>query len=427
MRDMSTSPWRIQDFRTMFTATVLSELGTNISYVAVPLIAVAALNASPGQVGALASLSTIAFLLIGLPAGAWMDRMRHRQVLIAADFARAALFASIPVAWYFGALSLGQLYAVVLLNGCATVFFDVGSQSILPTVVGRDFLVQANSAVIGLQAVGNVAGRGAGGGLVQLLTAPVAIVCAAASYLLSALRLIGMRSTPPRAAGERPRTHLRVEIAEGLRHVFGNAELRALVLAGVSINLGTQTVNVLLPLVIVRELGLPAGALGLFWAVGGLGIFLGARCAQPVAARLGHGRALAAFGVCLTPAGFLVPLMDHGLWLWVAGIGWLLVMINTGTQNVLGVTLRQRLTPDALLGRMNATFRVLLYGAHAVGAALAGLISELTTLHTALWTGGCYLALGCVPVLLSPIRKRRELPREEIEPSAPQPAQGTAH
>ncbi|MBT2507437.1 MFS transporter, partial [Streptomyces sp. ISL-98] len=116
------TPWRIPDFRTLFTATALSQLGTNVGYVAVPLIAVSALDASPGQVGLLATLSTIAFLLIGLPAGAWVDRMRLRRVLIAADLARAALFASVPVAWALDALTLGQLYAVVLLNGCATVF-----------------------------------------------------------------------------------------------------------------------------------------------------------------------------------------------------------------------------------------------------------------------------------------------------------------
>lgn len=420
------SPWRIADFRTLFTATVLSELGTNISYVAIPLIAVAALDASPGQVGALASLSTVAFLLIGLPAGAWMDRMRHRRVLIAADLARAALFASVPVAWWLDTLTLGQLYAVVLLNGCATVFFDVGSQSILPQLIGRDGLVRANAAVVGLQAMGNVAGRGAGGGLVQVLTAPVAIGCASLSYLVSALRLIGIRKTPTTPTGEKRPTHLRVEIVEGLRHVLGNSELRALVIAGVSINLGTQTVNTLLPLIFIRELELPAGALGLFWAVGGLGILLGAHSARPVAERFGYGRALAVVGMCLTPAGLLVPLIDHGWWLCVAGAGWLLVMINTGMQNVLGVTLRQRLTQDSLLGRMNATFRVLLTGAHAIGAALAGVISELTTLHVALWLGGCYLALGFLPILLSPIRKRRDLPHEENRPRTQQGAGSTA-
>ncbi|MGO4750445.1 MFS transporter, partial [Streptomyces sp. 2MCAF27] len=194
---MSTeSPWRLRDFRTLFTATALSQLGTSIGYLAVPLIAVTALDASPGQVGLLATLSTAAFLVIGLPSGAWVDRMRHRRVLIAADLTRAVLFASVPVAWALDALTLHQLYAVVLLNGGATVFFDVASQSFLPQLVGRDGLVRANAAVVGLQAAGNVAGRGAGGALVQLLTAPLAVVSVGACYLASALRLIGIRRTP---------------------------------------------------------------------------------------------------------------------------------------------------------------------------------------------------------------------------------------
>ncbi|MEV5905284.1 MFS transporter, partial [Streptomyces sp. NPDC052127] len=168
------SPWRVRDFRVLFSATALSQLGTNVSYVAVPLVAVTALDARPGQVGALAALSTVAFLFIGLPAGVWVDRMRHGRILIGADLGRAVLFSSVPVAWWSGTLTLAQLYAVVLLNGCATVFFDVGSQSVLPRLVDRAALVRANTAVVSLQAAGNIAGRGAGGGLVQLLTAPVA-------------------------------------------------------------------------------------------------------------------------------------------------------------------------------------------------------------------------------------------------------------
>lgn len=192
----SESPWRIRDFRTLFTATALTQLGTNIGYVALPLIAVAALDASAGQVGALATLGTLAFLVIGLPAGAWVDRMRHRRVLVVADLVKAALYASVPLAWWLGGLTLWQLYAVALLSGCATVFYDVASQSVLPQLVGRDHLVQANAAVVGLMAVGNIAGRGAGGALVQLLTAPAAVAATAVSHLGSALRLIALRDTP---------------------------------------------------------------------------------------------------------------------------------------------------------------------------------------------------------------------------------------
>ncbi|WP_405731110.1 MFS transporter [Streptomyces sp. NBC_01537] len=409
------SPWRAPDFRTLFTATALSQLGTNIGYVAVPLIAVSALDAGPGQVGALATLSTAAFLLIGLPAGAWLDRMRQRRVLIAADLARAALFGSVPLAWWLDALTLGQLYAVVLLSGCATVFADVGAQSVLPQLVGRDGLVQANAAVVSLMAAGNVAGRGAGGGLVQLLTAPVAVACTAVSHLASALRLTALRATPPPPPplpGQR--TPLRAQIAEGLRHVFGTRELRALVLTASLNNLGSQIINTMLPVLFVRELGLSAGVLGLFWAAGGAGLFLGARCARPVADRLGHGRTLGLAGLCMAPSALLVPLVDRGPWLLLAGTGWLLCLFKTGMDNVLGVSLRQRMTPDALLGRMNATFRFLLTGALAIGAALSGLIGQLATVHTALWTGGGILAVAFLPVFLSPVRTHRELPQQAV-------------
>lgn len=416
------SPWREADFRTLFGATTLSQLGTNIGYVAIPFIAVSALDASPGQVGALAALSTAAFLLVGLPAGAWVDRMRHRRVLIAADLMRATLLATVPSTWWLGSLTLGQLYVTVLLNGCATVFFDVGSQSVLPQLVGRDGLVRANAAVVSLTAVANVAGRGVGGGLVQLLTAPVAVACAAVGYLASALRLTAISRAPLPASPPSGRpTQLRAQIAEGLRHVLGNRELRALALTAALSNLGSQIINTMLPVLFVRELHFPAEVLGLFWAMGGVGLLLGARCARPIAGRLGHGRTLGLLGLWLAPAGLLVPLVGRGPWLWLAGTGWLLAMFKTGMDNVLGVSLRQRATPDVLLGRMNATFRFLLTGALAVGSAVAGVIGELATVHTTLWVGAAFLATAFLPVFVSPLRTRRELPKQHESPACEDP------
>lgn len=419
----SDSPWRSRDFRTLFTATAFSQLGTNIGYVAVPLIAVSALDASAGEVGLLATLSTVAFLLIGLPTGAWVDRMRHRRVLITSDLVRAALFASVPSAWALDALTLEHLYAVVLLNGCATVFFDVGSQSILPRLVGRESLVRANAAVVSLQAAGNVAGRGAGGGIVQMFTAPVAVIGVGVLYLASAVRLAlpsagrARRETdgvvPQGADGGHAasRGGLAAQIAEGLRHVLRNAELRALALTASLTNLGSQIVNTLLPVLFTRELNLSAGVLGLYWAAGGAGILLGARCASPVARRLGHGRTLGVAGLVMAPTALLVPLIDRGPWLWLAGAGWMLVTFKIGVDNVLGVSLRQRLTPDPLLGRMNATFRFMLTGAIAVGSAVAGVIGELAGLRVAMWVGAGCLTLAFLPVFLSPVRRRRELPQ----------------
>ncbi|GGW59016.1 MFS transporter [Streptomyces xantholiticus] len=380
------------------------------------MIAVSALDASAGEVGLLATLSTLAFLLIGLPAGAWVDRMRHRPVLIAADLARAVLFVSVPLAWALGALTLGQLYAVVLLNGCATVFFDVGSQSVLPRLVDREALVPANAAVVSLQAASNVAGRGAGGGIVQLFTAPVAVVGVGLLYLASALRLaVSPRSVAAEATGAVPKApdgRLGAQIAEGVRHVLRHPELRALAFTASLVNFGAQIVNTLLPVLFVRELGLSAGALGLYWAAGGVGVLIGARCACPVGRFLGHGRTLGLAGLWMAPAALLLPLVDRGVWLWVAAAGWMLTMFKVGVDNVLGVSLRQRLTPDPLLGRMNATFRFMLTGAIALGSATAGLLGEFAGLDAALRTGASCLALAFLPVFLSPVRRRRELPRQ---------------
>ncbi|MCX5198462.1 MFS transporter [Streptomyces sp. NBC_00249] len=417
------SPWRSSGFRVLFFASTLSVLGTNVSYVAVPLVAVLALDAGPGQVGLLASLSTAAFLLIGLPAGAWVDRLRPGTVLAVADLLRGGLLAWVPLAWWFDVLTFEGLCVAVFLSGVATVFFDVASQSALPQLVGPESLVPANSAMVSLMAAGNVAGRGAGGALVQLVGAPAAVVCAAVGYLGSGLRLVrtarsGARGTTaaPGGAGRGP--DLRALISEGLRHVLRHGELRALALTGALGNLGTVMVNTMLPVVFSRELGLSAGALGLFWAVGGVGLFLGARCARRLADRFGHGRGLVLADVCLAPTGLLVPLMDRGVWLWAAGAGWLLFAVRTGTSNVLGVSLRQRLTPGTLLGRMNATFRFLLTGAMALGAGLAGAMGAYASPRAALWAGGALLCLSFVPTLASPLRGRRALPPAGTEGSA---------
>ena len=163
------SLFRDRDFRRLFAADMASKFGTQVGYLALPLLAVVALQASPGQLGILGALGTVAFLLIGLPAGAWVDRMRRRHLLIAADLARAALLASIPLAWWLDRLTIHQLYAVALLTGAATVFFDIAHQSFVPHVVGRDRLIGANTTLVSLNAISEVSGRAVGGLLVQVL------------------------------------------------------------------------------------------------------------------------------------------------------------------------------------------------------------------------------------------------------------------
>ncbi|MEU5979603.1 MFS transporter [Streptomyces sp. NPDC047315] len=427
------------DFRVLYTSLVFSQLASNVGIVAIPLVAVVALDAGPGAVGLLTTLGTAAFLLIGLPAGAWVDRLNKRWVLICADLARTAMFLSVPLAWALDGLTLAHLYAVTLLSGCAAVFFDVSSQSTLPGILATDQLTRANAAVVSLQAAGQIAGRGAGGLAIQALSAPVAVLAMGALYLGSALRLFGMRAEPGRtekaegkaaeakgvkgAEAKAARPKLSAEIREGLRHVLGTPELRVLVIAGVLTNLGIQFVNTLLPVLFTRELGLSAGVLGLYWSVSGIGIFLGARCARPLAERFGLGRTVVGMGACLAPAALVVPFIDRGPWLWIAMAGWFLVTTRLGVDNVLVVTLRQHLTPPALLGRMNATFRFLLFGSIAVGSALAGLVGQYAGIRASMWVGAVCVSLVAVPATIG-LRKGpwwRGMPGQETARPAPVP------
>ncbi|MEU8263290.1 MFS transporter [Micromonospora sp. NPDC048999] len=400
----ATTRWP-RPFRYVYAANLADSLGYQVGYLAVPVLAVSVLAATPGQVGLLAVLGTAAFLVVSLPAGVWVDRSPRRTVMITADLARAALYASIPLAWWADALTIGQLYAVVLLTGIATVFGDVAAQSFLPELVGRDRLVAANSLLMTTNATVQIGGRSFGGLLVQWLGAPLALALNAATHLLSALALTRIRPTAAAGTGrDRPEGCFGRQLSDGVRHVLGNPLLRPLAMSLAGINLTVNLMTTMLPVVFLRELGLGAGALGLFLGAGGVGALLGAVTARPLANRIGHGRALWLPGVLVAPAGALVALIDTGVWLWLAGFGWLALAWRTGVGNVINVSLRQRVTPDVLLGRMNATFRFLLTGAIAVGAGLAGLLGQYASPRTSLWIGAVSAALTWLPVFRSPLR-----------------------
>ncbi|MGK5442459.1 MFS transporter [Micromonospora sp. URMC 105] len=391
-------------FRQLYAVTVADGIGHQVALLAVPVLAVAVLHATPAQVGLLGVLGTAAFLLIGLPAGVWVDRSDRRAVMIAADVVRAALFASVPLAWWAGRLTMGQLYLVVLVAGAGTVFAEIAAQSCLPAVVGRERLVAANSALMSTQATIQIGGRALGGFLVQSVGAPVALIGNAVAHALSAVVLSRLRpDAAPGPTAPAPGSFGR-QLADGVRHVLGHALLRPLALSLASINLTVNLMTTMLPVVFLRDLGLGAGPLGLFLAAGGVGALLGAVTARPLAARIGHGRALWLPGLLVAPAGLLVPLVDTGVTLWLAGFGWLAIAWRTGIGNVIGVSLRQTATPDALLGRMNAVFRFLLFGAIAVGAALSGLLGQYADVRTPLWIGAVGAALTWLPVFRSPLR-----------------------
>ncbi|WP_424211249.1 MFS transporter [Streptomyces sp. BI20] len=414
--DGAGSPWRAPGFRALMAASGLGLTAASATYVAAPLAAVLVLDAGPGEVGLLGLLGTVAFLLIGLPAGAWVDRLPARRVLMVAEAVRGTLLLSVPAAWWAGVLTLGQLCAVVLCVGVASVFVDVAALSVLPRLVGPGALLAANSAMAGLTAAGNVAGRGLGGAVVQLLGAPLALLGSGLAHLGSAWAVRGLDtgggSGPARggdAAGAGVGS-LWSRTAAGLRHVTGAPELRALAWTGALANLATSAVNTMLPLVFTRDLGLSGGALGVFWAVGGIGLFAGTRVARRLAGRFGHGRGIVLTDLWLAPTGLLVTALDEGAGLWAAGAGWFLFGARTGISNVLGVSLRQRLTDPGMQGRMNAVFRFLLTGASAVGAGLAAVLGSLWSPAAAVGAGGLVLCLSALPTALSPLRRRRTLP-----------------
>jgi Na+/melibiose symporter-like transporter len=333
--------------------------------------------------------------------------VRRRGVLIAADIARAALLVSVPVAWWLGALGIGQLYAVVLLCGVGTVFFDVASQSYLPQVVGRPALLAANTRLVGMDAVNDIAGRGAAGYLVALVAAPAAVLVNALGYLVSAWFVTRVRHREPVPARQ-DRTLWR-DMVEGVRFVAGHPLLRPIVLAGAVSNVAVTGVLTMLPVVMVDELGLGAAVLGLFLAAGAAGALVGAVSARRLAARFGSARMFLLGSVLAAPCGFGMPFIAPGPALWVAGAGWFVVSAQIGVNNVLNVSFRQSATPDHLLGRMNATVRFLLTGALAVGAALAAALGQYVSPRAALLAGAIGIAVVFVPIVASPLRRLREL------------------
>jgi len=415
-----------RNFSLLFGADTASKLGTQVTILALPLIAAVTLRATPLQVGLLTAAQMLAFLLIGLPAGAWVDRVRRHHVLIVSDLGRFALLASIPIAWWLDVLGLPQLYAVALLNGAFTVFFDVAHQSYLPHLVGRDRLVEANSRVATVDSAAMTSGPALAGFLIQLLTAPIAIVVDAVSYLFSATCLAAIRR-PERKPERVPDRHLGREVAEGLGYVFRHRLLRPVAVATGTFNLFASMRNAMLIVVVASELRLPAGNIGLLMAFLGGGGLVGSLVARRVAARLGPGRAMWIPMVAASPFVFLVPLVQSGWRLWLAGLALGVSGIAIACYNITQLSLRQRVTPERLLGRMNATMRFLVWGTLPIGAATGGLIGQYATARTALWVAAAGLALSWLPLFASPLRTLRQPPPDlPVTPAASPPVETPA-
>ncbi|MGW4159366.1 MFS transporter [Streptomyces sp. NPDC004788] len=403
---------RIADFRRLWTGDTVSQAGTAITVLALPLVAIGPLGASPFQAGLLVMCEYLGFLLVGLPAGAWVDRMRRRRVMIVNDLVRGVLLATLPLAAWLGVLGLPQLYAVAIGLSVCTAFFDIAYQSHLPLLVDEEQLVAANTALESTRTVTAAAGPGAGGALIAAVTAPVALAVNAVTYLGSAVLLSRIRRPDPRpeprpgartAAGAR----LWSEIGEGLRFVFRTPVLRGLTLTAAISNLcGTVGASMLLVL-LAGELRLSPFLCGLVFTAEAAGGFLGSLLTARVARRFGELRAMAG-SVAVSGVLWLAALpffqADWRFALAVAlqGLGWTAFMpFKIGS-----VALRQRICPPELLGRVTATVRFVVWGGMPLGALAGGLIGEYLGARAALWTGAIGELAAVLPLVVGRLRER---------------------
>jgi predicted MFS family arabinose efflux permease len=403
---------RDHDYRQLFASTTVSQFGFHITLLAIPLVAIKALGATPLQVGLLSTMSFAPFLLVGLPAGAWVDRMRRQRVLIVGDLGRAAVLVTVPLAWWAGVLTIWQLYVVVFVFGIFTVFFDVAYQSYLPHLVGRTNLVEGNAKLESMRALAQVGGPALAGQLIRVLTAPVALLVDAIAMAVSALFITRIRRQEEKPQ-RNPDAHLVREVLEGLQFVLGHRLLRAIALCTSTFNFFFAAYLAMTILFLERVLGLGAGAIGLVFTIGGLGGVVGAATARRFAALVGQGPAIWLSLVVSVPFALMLPLFAEPGWrLWVSAAGFSLVSAGGVIYNITQVSFRQGLTPDHLLGRMNATMRFLVWGTLPLGGLLGGLLGESFGIRSAMLVGAVGSSLAFLAVFLSPLRGMRTLPTE---------------
>jgi MFS family permease len=410
------SLWRHRDFELLWAGQTVSRVGTEISVLALPLIAIQILHATTFEVGSLTAVETLPFLLVGLPAGAWVDRMRRRRVLLVADIGRLVALGSIPIASAVGSITLVHLFIVAFVTGVFTVFFDVAYQSYLPELVDRRQLVDGNAKLAASESTAHVVGPGLGGALINWVGASTAVVADALSYALSFLCLIGIRTpaeVPER--GDNP-TSLVTDIREGLRFVWHEHRIRAVAFCTATANLFGAMGGAVLLLLMTRVLGFSGGKIGLIFACGGLGALLGAVTAPWLARRFGVGRAilvsigLAGVGPVLVPLarGSLAPMM-LALAIGLEGGGGVAYNINQ-------VSVRQAICPRRLQGRMNASVRFLVWGTLPVGGFMGGALGSWLGIRETLWIAAAGSLLPFVWLLPSPVPSMKEIPQPLEEP-----------
>ena len=405
------SLWRDPDFLKLWAGQAISQAGSWITLVGLPLTAVLVLRATPLEMGILSGAGAAAVLMFGLFAGAWADRLRRRPILIAADLGRAAVLGTIPLAVVFHRLTMGHLYLVAAASALLTVFFDVSYQAYLPSLVSRENILEGNSKLALTDSIAGIVGPSLTGILVQAVTAPVAILFDAASFLCSAFSVWLIRRPEP-LPETRTAPNIGQEIAEGLRASWHAPVLRALLLRTGSAALCMGFGGGLYVLYAVRELHVGAGLLGAIISVGGATYLFGALAAEWLVRRFGLGPTLIGAAVVTGIGSLLPPLARGPVWACAAilsaaqcfDIAFPIYEINE-------LSLRQAIAAPHVLGRVNSAMHLMFRGVMPLGALAGGALAQAIGLRGAMFTGATGVLLSALWLVASPIRHVRELPR----------------
>jgi MFS family permease len=417
--------WRHRDFLKLWSAETISQFGSQISQLALPLVAIIVLEASAFEVAVLGTIVFLPFILFTLPAGVWVDRLPRRPILVVGDFGRAALLGTIPVAYWADVLTLWQLYVAGFLFGICTVFFDVAYQSYLPSLVERDEIIEGNSKLEISRSAAQVGGPGFGGLLIEIFTAPYAILLDAISFLGSGLFVLRIRAeeAPREARSAHERTSLWTELKEGLRFVTGTRNLWAQAGATSTSNFFSNVTFAILLVYAVRELELSAGTLGVIFSLGAAGSLLAAFTANRLSRRFGIGPTSIAVLLLQGPASLLLAVApkEYAVPLYV--VSFVVTGFAVVTYNIVQVSWRQAICPPRLQGRMNSVMRFLVWGTIPLGSLAGGALGTWIGLRETIVVGAVGGGLAFLWLLLSPQRHLREMPEPLVdEPLAAEPA-----
>lgn len=398
-----------RDFRLLWAGETISQCGSAITVVAMPLVAVSTLHAGTFLIGLLAAVAWLPGLLFSLHAGAWVDRAGRRPIMLACNLASAVLLVSIPVAYWLGLLGMTQLLVIAFLSGIATVFFRTSLPAYLPSVVGPEHLAEGNAKLQGSISVAELGGPGLAGLIARLFGAVTGLLVDAVTFLIASTCLRGIRARETNRSAPR-RIPTTEQIGEGLRFVAGDRYLRPMALFVGSGNLSMVGVQALLVVFLVRDVGVGAGTVGVLMASMGAGGILGALLATRVARRLGTARGLWLAVLCTEPFCLLVPLTAPGPRLAFFAAGLLVMSIGIVVSSVIIASFRQAYCPPDLLGRVTASMRLPMYGAMPIGGLLAGGLGSVLGVRPALWIMSAWVALSGLILLCSAIRHGRDLP-----------------